>query len=274
METVFEPTREDVLKKIRQRRVEECRARLGRLLLIYFAVIVVLVLSGGGNFIAREGSFSGRIVYACLPFFMWLYSQRSASPGDFVSIYALVEGVQAALLLLLMVLAAPFLADSPLHGPGLILLVLIASLVGACLGLALLVSIFKEARKLVGLLRVQEKDEGEVSGDPWFVPVGIIFLMLLCYAAPRMDFSWSRIVGVFDRYTASVVKVYDVGSRIEYMAGSPDGNLLALGTEKGLYVWDTTSRECVWSDDCLAVQRIRFWTIVKKTDREREGIKV
>ena len=31
-----------------------------------------------------------------------------------------------------------------------------------------------------------------------------------------------------------------------------------MGTEKGLYVWDTGKRECVWSDDCLAVQRVRF----------------
>ena len=49
---------------------------------------------------------------------------------------------------------------------------------------------------------------------------------------------------------APEVKVYRVKEAIDCMAGTPDGNLLALGTEKKLYAWDTKTRECVWSDDC------------------------
>ena len=261
-EAVLEPTREGTLDPI-----TECRDRIGKLLKIYSAVILLLVVTGGGNlffvFVGGDGAgLIGRILYASLPLLMWLYSQKAYSTGDILVIYAFLEVVQVALLLVLMVIGAPFLSDSPRHSAGLIILVLLASLFGAALVLVLLVLLFRAALRMVRLQQIVEtinEEKGIASKeDPWFVPTGIVFLMLLCYLAPGIDFSWSSIVRVFDHYSAPAVKVYDVGSRIAYMAGSPDGELLALGTAKGLYVWDTTSRECVWSDDCLAVQRVRF----------------
>ena len=247
--------------------IQRCRERIGKLLLIYSGVILLLVVMGGGNLFfafASGGSatLTDRILHASLPLFMWLYSQKAVSIGDAVSFYAFLEATQTVLLGVWIVLGAPFLSDSPRHGAGMILFVLIASFVCAVLVLALLVSLFRAARKLVRLqemVKAINKEKGiEPREDPWYVQGGIICLMVLCYLAPGLHLSWSSITGMIDRYTASEVKVYDVGSYIAYMAGSPDGNLLALGTEKGLYVWDTRTRECVWSDDCLAVQRVRF----------------
>ena len=247
--------------------IQRCRERIGKLLLIYGGVILLLVVMGGGNLFfafASGGSatLTDRILHAALPLFMWLYSQKAVSIGDTVSFYAFLEATQTVLLGVWIVLGAPFLSDSPRHGAGMILFVLIASFVCAVLVLALLVSLFRAARKLVRLqemVKAINKEKGiEPREDPWYVQGGIICLMVLCYLAPGLHLSWSSITGMIDRYTASEVKVYDVGSYIAYMAGSPDGNLLALGTEKGLYVWDTRTRECVWSDDCLAVQRVRF----------------
>ena len=247
--------------------IKKCQERIGKLLLIYGGVILLLVVMGGGNLFfafASEGSatLTDRILHAALPLFMWLYSQRAVSAGDTVSLYAFLEAIQTVLLGVWIVVGAPFLSDSPRHGAGMILFVLIASFVCAVLVLALLVSLFRAARKLVRLQEIVKainKEKGiEPREDPWYVQGGIICLMVLCYLAPGLHLSWSSITGMIDRYTASDVKVYDVGSYIAYMAGSPDGNLLALGTEKGLYVWDTKTRECVWSDDCLAVQRVRF----------------
>ena len=247
--------------------IQRCRERIGKLLLIYSGVILLLVVMGGGNLFfafASGGSatLTDRILHAALPLFMWLYSQRAVSAGDTVSLYAFLEATQTVLLGVWIVVGAPFLSDSPRHGAGMILFVLIVAFVCAVLVLKLLVSLFRAARKLVRLqemVKAINREKGiEIREDPWYVQGGIICLMVLCYLAPGLHLSWSSITGMIDRYTASEVKVYDVGSYIAYMAGSPDGNLLALGTEKGLYVWDTRTRECVWSDDCLAVQRVRF----------------
>ena len=247
--------------------IQRCRERIGKLLLIYGGVILLLVAMGGGNLFfafASGGSatLTDRILHAALPLFMWLYSQRAVSIGDTVSLYAFLEAIQTVLLGVWIVVGAPFLSDSPRHGAGMILFVLIASFVCAVLVLKLLVSLFRAARKLVRLqemVKAINKEKGiEPREDPWYVQGGIICLMVLCYLAPGLHLSWSSITGMIDRYTASEVRVYDVGSYIAYMAGSPDGNLLALGTEKGLYVWDASARKCVWSDDCLAVQRVRF----------------
>ena len=245
--------------------IKKCRERIGKLLLIYGGVILLLVAMGAGNlffaFVSGDSAtLTDRILYAALPLFMWLYSQKAVSAGGAVSLYAFLEATQTVLLGVWVVLGVPFLAAR--HGAGMILFALIVSFVSVVLVVALLVSLFRAARKLVwlqGMVESINKGKGiEPREDPWYVQGGIIFLMLLCYLAPGLHLSWSSIAGMIDCYTASDVEVYDVGSYIAYMAGSPDGNLLALGTEKGLYVWDTRTRECVWSDDCLAVQRVRF----------------
>ena len=245
--------------------IKKCRERIGKLLLIYGGVILLLVAMGAGNlffaFVSGDSAtLTDRILYAALPLFMWLYSQKAVSAGGAVSLYAFLEATQTVLLGVWVVLGVPFLAAR--HGAGMILFALIVSFVSVVLVVALLVSLFRAARKLVwlqGMVESINKGKGiEPREDPWYVQGGIIFLMLLCYLAPGLHLSWSSLAGMIDRYTASDVEVYDVGSYIAYMAGSPDGNLLALGTEKGLYVWDMRTRECVWSDDCLAVQRVRF----------------
>ena len=89
----------------------------------------------------------------------------------------------------------------------------------------------------------------------------MVVVAIACYLAPALP-TWDSLQSSRnlrkDLNQAPNVKTYRVGETIDCMAGSPNGSLLALGTEKGLYVWDTERRECVWSDDCLAVQRVRF----------------
>ena len=64
----------------------------------------------------------------------------------------------------------------------------------------------------------------------------MILLAVVCYLAP----AYVPTLETVQRYRTIIdteeVKCYDLGAHITYMASSPDGNLLALGTEKGLYM--------------------------------------
>ena len=99
-ETTLEPTRESVLEEIKK-----CRQKIGTLLMIYFMVVLLQVVSGAGSllllFLETAGGMSilGRVLFAALPLLMWFYSQRPSSTGGVLMFYAVVEGIQAAILL-------------------------------------------------------------------------------------------------------------------------------------------------------------------------------
>ena len=96
-ERVLEPTREGTLEEIKK-----CRRKIGTLLIIYFMVILLQVVSGVGNlvvlFLDPSGDMNilGKILFAALPLLMWFYSQRPSSTGGILMLYALVEGMQSA----------------------------------------------------------------------------------------------------------------------------------------------------------------------------------
>ena len=99
-EATLEPTRESVLEEIKK-----CRQKIGTLLMIYFMVVLLQVVSGAGSllllFLETAGGMSilGRVLFAALPLLMWFYSQRPSSTGGVLMFYAVVEGIQAAILL-------------------------------------------------------------------------------------------------------------------------------------------------------------------------------
>ena len=83
--------------------IQRCRERIGKLLLIYGGVILLLVAMGAGNlffaFVSGDSAtLTDRVLYAALPLFMWLYSQKVVSAGGAVSLYAFLEATQTALL--------------------------------------------------------------------------------------------------------------------------------------------------------------------------------
>ena len=86
-ERVLEPTREGTLEEI-----QNCRGKIGRLLVIYFVIILLLILSGGGNLflLLMEGggkrNVLGKILYAALPLFLWLYTQRPSTSGGILKL--------------------------------------------------------------------------------------------------------------------------------------------------------------------------------------------
>ena len=259
-ETILEPTRESVLEEIKK-----CRQKIGTLLMIYFMVVLLQVVSGAGNllllFLETAGGMSilGKALFAALPLLMWFYSQRPSSTGGILMFYAVVEGIQAAILLAVVSAGSFFFGfDGPSSVAMLpFVVLLIFGVVGGLL--VLFVKLFRSARRLGQLMAAVGGASGNFRAA--CLDAVMVVVAIVCYLAPALP-TWDSLQSSMnlrkDLNQALKVKTYRVGEAIDCMAGSPDGSLLALGTEKGLYVWDTGRRECVWSDDCLAVQRVRF----------------
>ena len=245
--------------------IKKCRERIGKLLLIYSAVVFLQVVSGAGNllllFLGTAGGMSilGRVLFAALPLLMRFYSQRPSSTGGVLMFYAVVEGIQAAILLAVVSAGSFFFGfDGPSSVAMLPFVVLLVfGVVGGLL--VLFVKLFRSARRLGQLMAAVGGASGNFRAT--CLDAVTVVVAIACYLAPALP-AWDSIQSSMtlkrELRQAPEVKVYRVKEAIDCMAGSPDGNLLALGTEKRLYVWDTRTRECVWSDDCLAVQRVRF----------------
>ena len=118
----------------------------------------------------------------------------------------------------------------------------------------LIFNIFRTSKRLFKL-----KSNDEAKTESPLAKVFALFLLLFCYTAPFIESKEiaKRVSVLFTKIEN--VKVYNIGSRIDHLAGSPDGKLLAIGAKNGVFVWDSESQECVWSDDALRkVHRLRF----------------
>jgi WD40 repeat protein len=108
------------------------------------------------------------------------------------------------------------------------------------------------------IFRVSKLLYGRGFHPKGFKIAGALTLLALCYVSPFVDYK-----GAFEAASRKVrpgewVALYAAGARVLDMSASPDGKLLALGTRKGIQVWDAESRRKVWSDDNLAARRVRF----------------
>jgi WD40 repeat protein len=112
--------------------------------------------------------------------------------------------------------------------------------------------------KMFQLARLLYAKENETK-DSWTRgKFGAFLVLVFCFVSPFLNYE-----GIVHKVTtlfpfAKNVTLLIPGSDIRFMDGSPDGKLLAVGANDGLSIWDTQSRQCVWSDDSIAVQRVRF----------------
>ena len=165
----------------------------------------------------------GRVLYACLPLAMALYGKKARFPGNLITVYAVVEGLQYVFLGFGVVFVLHLLGGG---FDAFISLLMSCTLFGV--PLFLLYRVWRMARRLSA---VQRALGGTGSSNKWMV-----FLALACYLAPAyiptMEGGRLQLQRLLDKN--SEIKCYAVGSHITSLAGSPDGSLLALGTEKGL----------------------------------------
>ena len=85
-----------------------------------------------------------------------------------------------------------------------------------------------------------------------------VLLLLFCHVFPFTNFEVHNLAGWLTTFNIEKAKPYVLDSRIQHMASSPDGKLLALGAEEGIYVWDVDTEQCVWSDNSVGANRIYF----------------
>lgn len=265
--------------------IKNLKRTVSLLLFLYVVMTLLLRLSGYGeavfsfDFFIKDRFRSnelGLFFYYCLPFLVWLYSVKGYEPESFLRKYAIVEGVNI-LIGILLKLPMGFFAlafGMPLYG----LFMFLGMAVLGGVFLTVIVYVSKNVKKIIqlqaGTLENEEcvKEEKSVAHS-----VIAMCMMAFCYLAPTLglNLNWIEMLGT------SSIRQYDLNAEIQHMAGSPDGKLLALGTQKGVFVWDTDSRQCVWSDDVLSAQRVRFspsgqYLAIagRNPDRERSDIAV
>gem|GEM_PF-5241209 len=113
--------------------------------------------------------------------------------------------------------------------------------------------IFRFSQRLYKL----KNQESQNSND--FKTCAALVLLFFCHISPFIEYKEFARQVTSSRQDYKLIEIHKAGSRIRHLAGSPDGKLLAIGAEKGLYVWDAETQECVWSDDALRkVHRVRF----------------
>ena len=249
-------------KDPKEKLIENLKQKVSQLLFVYAAMALLLRLSGYGmavfsfDFFLKDKSRSmelGLLLYYSLPFLVWLYSVKGDEPEGFLKKYTILEGVNIALGILLKVPMAFFALAFAMHFYGLFMFLGIAILGGVFLTVIVFVS--KNVRQIIQLRTVasgnEESVKEEKSKKHSAIATGVV---VFCYLAPLLglNLNWIELSG-----TPSI-RPYYLKAEIQHMAGSPDGKLLALATKKGVSVWDTDSRECVWSDDAMPAQRVRF----------------
>ena len=249
-------------KDPKERLIENLKQKVSQLLFVYAAMALLLRLSGYGmavfsfDFFLKDKSRSmelGLLLYYSLPFLVWLYSVKGDEPEGFLKKYTILEGVNIALGILLKVPMAFFALAFAMPFYGLFMFLGIAILGGVFLTVIVFVS--KNVRQIIQLRTVasgnEESVKEEKSKKHSAIATGVV---VFCYLAPLLglNLNWIELSG-----TPSI-RPYYLKAEIQHMAGSPDGKLLALATKKGVSVWDTDSRECVWSDDAMPAQRVRF----------------
>jgi WD40 repeat protein len=98
----------------------------------------------------------------------------------------------------------------------------------------------------------------EVKDSRGYEIVGAFLALVFCFVSPFVNYG--EIVHRITQLSPPIknVTLLKPGSNIRFMDGSPGGKLLAVGANDGLSVWDAELRQCIWSDDSIAVQRVRF----------------
>ncbi len=281
--------------------IADLKQTVSLLLFVYAVMAFFLRLFGYGlavfsfDFFLKDKSRSielGLLLYYSLPFLVWLYSVKGDEPEGFLRKYAIVEGVNIALGILLKLPMAFFALAFGMVFSGLFMFLGIAILGGVFL--TVIAFVMKNVKEIMQLQTDIPENEARVKEeksekDSVLTIWGIAFrclakeimqlrvdtpenegcvkkeknkkhsaiamgVVVFCYLAPLLGLNLNGI----EQLGTSSIRPYNLKAEIQHMTGSPDGKLLALATKKGVSVWDTDSRECVWSDDAMPVQRVRF----------------
>ena len=198
-----------------------------------------------------------KLPYYCMPFiaFAWLQWKKESRAGlFFTAVMVLIEIFNHVCAVYISIhYAVPFFQPNP-YMPQIRIDALI-SLILAVIFAILAWMIFLTSIRLYK----QKKHENQTKKIRVLKTSFALLLLLFFYTSPFMGYKEFISQITISRQDYESVTVLHAGSRIQYMTGSPDGKLLAIGAVDGLSVWDADTQQCVWSDDSLrAVRRIRF----------------
>ena len=188
----------------------------------------------------------GKTLYCLLPLSVWIYSRFTRSPWNVIFLYLLLEGGKHILRLI------PNLRD--VFSPFGIMVLPIVVLSAVCLYMVYKMSI--KIRRLAELQKESDNRDEEPSDlkDPLLLRGAMALWILFSYFAMAVDLRQNTL----ELFQLPIHEVHAKGKYIQDLSASPDGKLLAVGTQWSLSIWDVGQQRRIWYSKDMGATRVRF----------------
>ena len=188
----------------------------------------------------------GKTLYCLLPLSVWIYSRFTRSPWNVIFLYLLLEGGKHILRLI------PNLRD--VFSPFGIIVLPIVVLSAVCL--YMVYKMYIKIRRLAELQKESDNRDGEPSGpkDPLLLQGAVMLWILFSYFAMAVDLRQNTL----ELFQLPIHEVHAKDKYIQDLSASPDGKLLAVGTQWSLSIWDVGQQRRIWYGKDMGATRVRF----------------